>query len=146
MVAHAHVQTPLTGQDVKDSTGDPLTGANVVLVKPVSDEIEEVVVTALKRAESHQDIPSAISVIDSNALSTMHNIADSLSTVPNLFISSSAVSPTIKDITLRGMSSTNYDDFMNPSVGLIRNGSSSRLGGSLMFDNLKRVEVIRESL
>jgi iron complex outermembrane recepter protein len=145
VIAHAHAQTLLTGKVVEDSTGDPLTGANVVLVKPVSDEIEEVVVTAEKRAQSLQDIPFSISIIESDALRTMHNIADLQYRVPNLFIPSSALSPTNKDITLRGMSSTNYDDFMNPSVGLIRNGSSSRLGGSLMFDNLEGVEVTRGS-
>ncbi len=113
----------------------PLAGAQVVL--------EEVIVTAQKRAESLQDVPISVSAIQGSKIQDagIPNMAALADYVPNLFISDAPVST---NIYMRGMGSSNNQAF-EQSVGMYIDGIYMGRGRQYRapFMDIERVEVLR---
>ena len=112
----------------------------------VADEslvLEEVIVTAQKRAESLQDVPISVNVMSGDKMNSA-GITDleSLSAfVPNFSINQTGISTTI---TIRGISSGINQGF-EQSVGMYVDGiyyGRAQLARAPLFD-LERVEVLR---
>ena len=107
-------------------------------------EIEEIVVTAQKRAESSQDIGLAVTVLDSDKLvnSDVNNIQDIQTLAPSLQVGESFG---FAQVMLRGIGTDNPFAGGDPSVGMhfdgVITGQSSAQFGSL-FD-VERIEVLR---
>jgi outer membrane receptor protein involved in Fe transport len=112
-------------------------------------QVEEVVVTALKRDTKLQDTPIAISAIsgDTIAKSGVQNIGDFAKSVPSLTFVDSG--PTSRQIVIRGIQAAGeptvglyYDE--TPVTGSV--GASSNAGGNtpeLALFDVERVEVLR---
>ena len=105
--------------------------------------LEEVVVTAQKRAESLQDVPISVTAIQGDKLQSagIPNMSAMADNVPNLFISDAAVNT---NIFMRGMGSGNNQAF-EQSVGIYVDGvhyGKSRQTRTGLFD-LQQVEVLR---
>lgn len=105
--------------------------------------LEEVIVTAQKRAESLQDVPISVSAIQGDkiqeaGIANMSALADY---VPNLYISDAAVNT---NIYLRGMGSGNNQAF-EQSVGMYIDGVYMGRGRQYRspFVDIERVEVLR---
>jgi len=105
--------------------------------------LEEVIVTAQKRAESLQDVPISVSAIQGDkiqeaGIANMSALADY---VPNLHISDAAVNT---NIYLRGMGSGNNQAF-EQSVGMYIDGVYMGRGRQYRspFVDIERVEVLR---
>jgi iron complex outermembrane recepter protein len=112
-----------------------------------STAIEEIVVTAQRRAQSIMDVPLAITALDSNALAKdgISNSAQLATAVPNLQISS-PYGDTQPNFSLRGISVANeYNSNQVSPIGVyiddvyIAPRTSQGMG---LFD-LDRVEVLR---
>ena len=106
-------------------------------------QLEEIVVTAQKRAESLQDVPISISTVDGSKIEQagISNLEDLTAYVPNLMLSENAVATSI---ILRGIGPGANQSF-EQSVGLYADGihlAKGRQSRSGLFD-VERVEVLR---
>ena len=116
-------------------------------VTPVFAEIEEVVVTATRRAQSIQEIPSAISSFSGEALDKMKidDIGDLTGRIPNL----SSIQPYGENgspsFVLRGVTTTDYTFTQSSPIALyvdnaVRSLPTLEIGH--MYD-IERVEILR---
>jgi iron complex outermembrane receptor protein len=116
---------------------------------PVDNQIEEVVVTALKRSTTIQTTPISISAVTEKSLQALgaSGIQDYFRTVPNLQVDGN--SPTSRRLTLRGVRSAGeatvglyYDETpLTGPAGTTADASSTSADVNL-FD-AERVEVLR---
>jgi outer membrane receptor protein involved in Fe transport len=116
---------------------------------PATAQVEEVIVTALKRSTTVQSTPIAISAVTSQTIEKMgaSSIQDYYRTVPNLQVDGN--SPTSRRITLRGVRSAGeatvglyYDETpLTGPAGTTQDASSTTADVNL-FD-VERIEVLR---
>jgi iron complex outermembrane receptor protein len=112
--------------------------------------IEEVLVTAQKRTESAQDVPSSVSVLDSRRVRQLHatTILDYAAYIPGLNVSSGG-GPGQTTITLRGIAPVGPGAVVGYYVDDTPLGSSSNYGAGrefgldLMPYDVERIEVLR---
>ncbi|WP_321395549.1 TonB-dependent receptor [Emcibacter sp.] len=110
--------------------------------------LEEIVVTARKRAESLQETPIAISAFSAEALEDRGagNINDVAGLVPNLQYSSSA-SGTVgaSSFAIRGIGQSDFITTTEPGVGVYLDGVylARVTGAALDLADVERVEVLR---
>ncbi len=114
-----------------------------------SNQIEEVVVTALKRSTTVQSTPIAISAVTGQSIEKMgaSNIQDYYRTVPNLQVDGN--SPTSRRLTLRGVRAAGeatvglyYDETPLTGPAGTTQDSSSTTADINLFD-IERIEVLR---
>ncbi len=107
--------------------------------------LEEVVVTAQKRAESSQDVPITISVFDANSIVSKNitSITDLTFFTPSLSIAQSAASRT--RVRLRGVGSRKFDVGAEGSIGTfvdeIYQPRFSGLSSTLL--DIERIEILK---
>lgn len=108
--------------------------------------IEEIVVTATKRAQTLQEIPIAVSVTTSATIeqAQIQDISDLQSVVPSLRVSQ-LQSSTNTNFVIRGFGNGANNPGIEPSVGVFIDGVyRSRSAGAISdLPNLERVEVLR---
>ena len=133
----------------RTSASEPASGA----ARPdtgVDALIEEVLVTAQKRTENVQDVPSSVSVFDSRRVRQLHatTILDYAAYIPGLNVSSGG-GPGQTMITLRGIAPVGPGAVVGYYVDDTPLGSSSNYGGArefgldLMPYDVDRIEVLR---
>lgn len=107
--------------------------------------LEEVIVTAQKRAESAQDIPIAMQALSATELENRGvGTADQvLATLPNL--NSNASSDVNIGFTIRGVGTNNYHGNVSRAVGIYQDevSMSTPFSGVLGVYDMERVEVLR---
>lgn len=110
-----------------------------------STVLEEVVVTAQKRAESVQDVPMAMQALSAQELEGRGIVsADQiLSASPNL--NSNATSDVNTGFTIRGVGTNNYHGNVSRAVGVYQDevSMSTPFSGVLGVYDMERVEVMR---
>lgn len=106
--------------------------------------IEEIIVTATKRAESVQDIPLAVTALDAYAIDQrgISDIESLASSVPGLHFSQAGSDTRI---TVRGIGSEQNTVTGDPGVAFHIDGvyQSRASAGSALFYDLQRIEVLR---
>lgn len=124
----------------------PIAAAIALLASPLAHSqvmLEEVIVTAQKRAQSLQDVPVSVSAIQGQKIQDagIPNMAALADYVPNLMISDAPVST---NIYMRGMGSSNNQAF-EQSVGMYIDGIYMGRGRQYRapFMDIERVEVLR---
>lgn len=115
-----------------------------------SFSIEEIVVTARKRAESLQETPISIAAFSGNNLEErqIDNVSQIATFTPNLiFDTSSAISgsKSSASVFIRGVGQTDFVLSTDPGVGLYLDGVyiSRSIGSVLDIVDVERVEVLR---
>src|SRR5690606_13270997 len=89
--------------------------------------IQEIVVTAQKRAEDVQDVPIAISAFNAEALQerAVGNISALSGITPNVTLDASTTfsgSSAVLGATIRGIGSSDFAFNIDPAVGVYRHG------------------------
>src|SRR3546814_731324 len=112
-----------------------------------SDEASrEIIVTANKRNESVQKVPSSIAVVGAADLERK-NIAgvEQLSTAVPGFVYRGGFNPTNTSLSIRGISTLSFSRSIEPSVGTVIDGVVIGLQGPNLFNlnDVSRVEVLR---
>lgn len=112
--------------------------------------LEEVVVTAQKRAESLQDAPIAITAFTASDLESkgIDDISQIASLTPNLTFDTTAAlsgSSSAAVVFLRGVGSQSFQITDDPGVGTYVDGVyvSTSIGGVLDVIDIERIEVLR---
>lgn len=124
------------------------TTASALLIGAIATQaatLEEVVVTAQKRAQSVQDVPISITAfsgdfLEENGLDTIQEVA---TLTPNFYISSSS-QQTNNRITIRGIASAG-NNAIEPSVGVFIDGVYYPRPGSVIGQlmDIESFEVLR---
>ncbi|HEY7775048.1 MAG TPA: TonB-dependent receptor plug domain-containing protein, partial [Kineobactrum sp.] len=124
----------------------PLVAAiALVTAAPLSHAqlLEEVIVTAQKRAQSLQDVPISVSAIQGSKIQSagIPNMQALSDYVPNLYIAAASVNT---NIYMRGVGSGNNQGF-EQSVGMYIDGVYMGRGRQYRagFMDLERIEVLR---
>ncbi|MCJ9430285.1 TonB-dependent receptor [Kordiimonas marina] len=113
--------------------------------KPKTLGLEEIVVTAQKRAQSVQDVPIAITAFDGNFTKRVHldDVKDLVKFAPGF--AGNSKDSFIDYINIRGISTNDFGVGGDPSAGFFKNGLYQGRNGvvvSSMFD-MERAEVLR---
>jgi iron complex outermembrane receptor protein len=132
--------------------GVALCGAAFVALLPAigpalaQDKIEEVVVTAMRRAEPLREVPLSVTAIDSKTLEDRH-ITDPSQLVfaaPSLQVQSNNASPVASFFSVRGIGTLAFVKFIEQSVGVDVDGVAlvRPEAGILAFYDVDDVEVL----
>ncbi|CAB1370665.1 TonB-dependent receptor [Denitratisoma oestradiolicum] len=109
--------------------------------------IDEVIVTAQKRAERLQDVPIAISAISGGQIEArgISNVLDLKALAPNLQVSKYPTSNVTSQVALRGAVTFNGAMYWEPSVGMYLDGVylGKAVGSVLDVVDVDRIEVLR---
>ena len=135
-------------------TGAVLSVAVACIVTPLASAeflaLEEVIVTAQKRAESLQDTPIAITAFTSDALldKGINDISELAQQTPNLvFDTASPIggAASAAAVFIRGVGNTDFSLTTDPGVGTYVDGVyvSRSIGGVLDVLDVERIEVLR---
>ncbi len=139
-----------TGLDLPPRTQTVQGGGGVMSVAPTMARMEEIVVTAQKKAERLIDVPQSVSVLSAGQLANIGamQFRDIVSAVPGLNFQTSGAG--FSQISMRGVT-VGFD--VSPTVGIyvdeVPFGSTTTftLSGQFSFDaalfDLDRVEVLR---
>jgi len=126
-----------------------LLGANVPIsvFAQESYALEEIVVTATKRASSAQDVPIAVTVLTPEALEQqgVTNIKDLVSVSPGIIFSSTQTETQGTSIRIRGVGTTGNNIGLESAVGVFIDGVyQSRPGVALgELTDVEAVELLR---
>ena len=109
--------------------------------------LEEIVVTAQKRAENIQDIPVAVSAFNPVLMQAaqVKDISNLQGLVPGLVINDSGASPSNPFMSLRGISNQDVEKHLEPGVGLVIDGVPLGFTAGALLDafDIERIEVLR---
>lgn len=129
-----------------------LTGASALaltlMLSPAAfAQLDEIVVTAQKREQSIQDVPIAVTAVNSDYIESRNITSiDSLSSLaPNLKIENTPGNTTAAQISIRGGVTINPALTWEPTVGIYLNGSYIGKTQGSIFDvaDIERLEVLR---
>tara|TARA_B100001540_G_scaffold312316_1_gene333234 strand:- start:3827 stop:6109 length:2283 start_codon:yes stop_codon:yes gene_type:complete len=124
-----------------------LTSAVIALTPAAQAEtfqIEEITVTAQKRAQSIQDVPISIAAIDGNfaVKNNVFELKDISGMIPNMQVAASPFQPIIK---IRGLGASGGNKGFEESVSMFIDGVYSGRAKQFLapFFDMERIEVIR---
>lgn len=104
-----------------------------------------IVVTAQQRAQSSQDVPISLQVLDSEFIDAVaaDDMGDLEAFVPGLDVSNG--SPTQPRYSIRGITTSDFGVGTDPAVGIYVDGIyAARSGASLLaFNDIERIEVLK---
>jgi len=110
-------------------------------------QLEEVVVTAQKRAESVQDIPVAVSAFTAENLEAMgvQDFGDLAKASPSLTITTTGGNTNENPVSMRGIGTYAYSVGIEPSVALIVDDVPVPRAGSFFnsLNDIASIEVLR---
>jgi iron complex outermembrane receptor protein len=110
-----------------------------------SASVEELVVTAERRATNLQDTPIAITAFSAQALADrkVDNVRDLAGQIPNLSISRVTISHTTQTYSLRGVGES--DPIQEPVLAVYVDDVyiPRQIGSMIEFNDLERIEVLR---
>lgn len=116
-------------------------------VQAQSMVLEEVLVTARKRAESLQETPLAVTALDANALrdAGVRNLADLNSLAPNIDVVEANGSAPLASVYIRGVGQRNTGENIDSGVGIyIDDVYLGRPDGALLdLNDVQSVQVLR---
>lgn len=125
------------------------TAASCALAPALAQEDDTsedvIVVTAQQRAQSSQDVPISLQVLDSEFIDALaaDDMGDLDAFVPGLTVSNG--SPTQPRYSIRGISTSDFGVGTDPAVGIYVDGIyAARSGASLLaFNDVERIEVLK---
>lgn len=117
----------------------------VSLPSVASAQIDEIIVTSQKRAESIQDVPIAMSAFDEALMKQLGlgNVKDLIKFTPGF--AGNSKDSFLDFVNVRGISTNDYGNGGDPSVGFFKNGLYQGRTGSAVTSlyDMERAEVLR---
>ncbi|MEN8723263.1 MAG: TonB-dependent receptor [Alphaproteobacteria bacterium] len=144
--ASATAETPVMTMD-GDGAGDGTTARDNPAAASSGPQLDEIVVTAEKRAESLQDVPVSIVALGEQQLEYrgIDELKDFAANIPNLFVNNFTGSADTIRLFIRGLGQNSVEPTQDPSVALYIDGVyvGSAFGSGFELVDLARVEVLR---
>jgi len=116
-----------------------------VLAQNTDPAQDVITVTAQQRAQSSQDVPISLQVLDSEFIDSVaaDDMGDLDAFVPGLDVSNG--SPTQPRYSIRGITTSDFGVGTDPAVGIYVDGIyAARSGASLLaFNDIERIEVLK---
>jgi iron complex outermembrane receptor protein len=116
-------------------------------VEPQATSVEQIIVTAQRRAESLQDVPVAVTALTPQALQAeqIHDVLGLQRVTPSLNIAKFPGDNLTATVTLRGLGVSDILPTIDPAVGIYLDGVylGRSTGANLNLLDLERVEVLR---
>ena len=113
---------------------------------PAFAELDEIIVTAQKRAENVQDIPISITAISGDQLANrgLNDFTDIAKSVPNFELSSSNMARNVS-VRIRGIGSSGTNPGIESSVGVFLDGVYQPSGAQIFGEltDIQSVEILR---
>ncbi|HCS26849.1 MAG TPA: TonB-dependent receptor [Spongiibacteraceae bacterium] len=123
------------------------TALSVFTLQASELQLEEVIVTAQKKAESLQDAPISLAAFGPDQLENqgVDGLDDLQAKVPNLSMDTHPTSSTTLRIYIRGIGTNDSTITLEPAVGVYQNGIYIARATGLASDltDLERIEVLR---
>lgn len=114
---------------------------------PVGATLEEIVVTAQKRAQNLQDVPVSVSAVTAQMFERFvaADLTDISGAIPNVYIQPTVGGSSILAVSIRGIQYAENEKSIEPPVGVVLDGVylGTAQGGLLESFDLERVEVLR---
>ena len=109
--------------------------------------LEEIVVTAQKRAENLQDVPISVAAVSSQSVADLHatTLQGLQGSVPNVQINNYTTVPTTAVYTIRGIGIIEPDPYAGNTVSIVVDGLPQffSLGALADIYDVERIEVLR---
>ncbi len=109
--------------------------------------IEEIIVTAQKKAENLQDVPISIAAVTGAAVEAMQavNLQGLGNSVPNVQINTFSNTPNTAVFTIRGIGVIEPDPYAGNTVGIVVDGVPQyfSMGALLDLFDIDRIEILR---
>lgn len=110
-------------------------------------QIEEIIVSARKRAESIQDVPVTVTAFDSKRLESMgfRNLQDISFAAPNVVLDSVGSNKSSAAFTIRGLTATSSIQSLEPAVAVFVDGVYMSANAGIVTDSydIESIEVLR---
>jgi len=143
VLAMGIVAAPVAAQETPPQAPTPLQPER-------TGGIDEIVVTAQRRAENVQDVPIAISAFNSEALQerAIGNVSGLSAIVPNVTLDASTPfsgSSAVLGATIRGIGSSDFAFNIDPAVGVYLDGVylGRSIGANQDLLDVERIEVLK---
>ena len=108
-------------------------------------ELEEIIVTATKRAESVMDVPVAIQALSGNFIrdANLNDVKDLTQFTPG--VTGNSKDSFIDSVRVRGIVTNDFGNGGDPSIGMYKNGLYQGRTGSGVFSlfDIERAEILR---
>lgn len=115
--------------------------------QPAAGGVEEIVVTAQKRAENLQKVPIAVTAVSGAALerAQIRDIQGLANSIPNVQINSFSNSPDSAVFTIRGVGVNDADPYVGTTVSVVVDGVPVGVNTSALLSlfDIERVEILR---
>ena len=123
------------------------TGARAQEAAGQAATIEEIIITAQRRAESVQDVPIAIAAFSANTIEAagVANITGLNGLAPNIVVQTQGLVANVPMVAIRGMGSADPDPNADPKVSTVIDGVYIPYVSGTMLDvfDLERVEILK---
>ncbi|MBT0670117.1 TonB-dependent receptor [Novosphingobium profundi] len=139
-------------QDVEMAGGGPVAEAQDSAAQPAPQQagLQEIIVTAQRRAESAQDVPIAITAVTADALQAkgLTDVSQIGGQAPNVTLKNTAAfggSSSILVSYIRGIGQNDFAFNLEPGVGIYVDGVylARNIGANVDLLDLERVEVLK---
>ena len=121
--------------------------SSLALASPAFAQIDEIIVTAQKKAENLQDVPVAITAFDLQALETnrIEGIEDIGTFTPGVYVTSSPADPNGVRVNIRGIGTFDPQVGQDSRVAIYQDGVylGKTQGLAIDMPDLERVEVLK---
>jgi iron complex outermembrane receptor protein len=119
--------------------------ASVTNAANSANDVEEIVVTARRRAETLQDVPVAVSVVSGDFIKAqnLNNVPELISFVPAITLRPSGTKDT--GLLIRGLGTITTSPGAEPTVSMVLDGVVLARPGQMVADliDVERIEVLR---
>jgi iron complex outermembrane recepter protein len=125
------------------STALVVTAAGTALARP--PELEEIIVTATKRAESVMEVPIAIQALSGDFIRevNLNDVKDLVTFTPG--VTGNSKDSFIDSVRVRGIVTNDFGNGGDPSIGMYKDGLYQGRTGSGVFSlfDIERAEILR---
>ena len=146
-VTESPTDSPAAPNEASDRGGASPEAATDASAPPQEDVLQEITVTAQRRAQSLQDVPIAITALSADALEVnrVATVADLGAVVPNLTLREVAGGIGAVSFSMRGSVSFGTVPGQDKAVGMYLDGVYLGAAFGTVFDlpNIQRLEVLR---
>ncbi len=143
----AVIAPPVLAQATSPTSSPETSAPAAAPSPPTTTGLQEIIVTAQKRAENLQKVPISVTAVTGAAVSQLHAVTlQGLSgTIPNIQLNNFSNTPNSAVISIRGIGVVEPDPYAGNTVSIVYDGVPQFFSMGALVDlyDIERVEVLR---